>query len=705
MGIAVLTGTGDGGRVETPGRAASGRARLAAVVVLALAAASGAAAQAVAVPEAADDVPVTLQDPPADPSLVRDSLAAVGEAASGAASETAVPAEPGVTVEAPGLVLRGVPFSVVVRGVDAVDGVSVRAGRRSVPLAAGDDGAFEAGGLVAEGDGPAEVAVLRGGAVVARASARTLPGWLSIVPPLLAIVVALIWRRVVPALFLGVWSGAVLVAGLSPAGVGAGLFSTFQVYVLGALADEGHAAIILFSFMIGGMVGIIQKNGGTQGVVNTIITWASTPKRGQLATGGLGLAIFFDDYANSLIIGNTMRPVTDRLRVSREKLAYIVDSTSAPVASLALVTTWIGFEVGLINEAVAGIPGLTMDGYSIFLESVLYRFYPILALFFVFVIAYTDREFGPMYDAEHRARTTGAVLGETAQVDESAQESGAFRPPDGKPHRALNAVLPVLVLVAGVLAGLWITGTGDTIRAVIGSADSYKALMWASLAGVLTAAALSVGQGILTLDETVDAWYEGLKAMLFAMIILLLAWALSATTDALHTGDYLGTALSAALAPGIIPALIFVLAAVTAFATGTSWGTMGILMPLVVKLTWSVMEANAIADPEHYYLLYSAVSCVLAGAVWGDHCSPISDTTILSSMASGCDHIEHVRTQLPYAGTVGLVALLLGTVPTGFGFPWWASLLIGAAVLLVGLRVFGRPVAGHDDVVLAREVG
>ncbi len=180
--------------------------------------------------------------------------------------------------------------------------------------------------------------------------------------------------------------------------------------------------------------------------------------------------------------------------------------------------------------------------------------------------------------------------------------------------------------------------------------------------------------------------------MLFAMIILLLAWALSATTDVLHTGDYLGSALSEALPPGIVPALIFVLAALTAFATGSSWGTMGILMPLVVKLTWGVLAANDMADPEHYYVLYSAVSCVLAGAVWGDHCSPISDTTILSSMASGCDHIEHVRTQLPYAFFVGIVALLLGTVPTGFGFPWWISMLVGAAVLLVGLRVFGKVV-------------
>ena len=632
--------------------------------------------------------------PLAPPPLLRDTLATAARPTPAGAATTAARPD---TVEVPAVTLTGVPFTVTVRGLDSTDAAAVRVGTRTFALSPGDDGALVATDVVTPRRGATRVEVVRGTDTIGANATRTLPGWLSILPPLVAIVVALAFRRVIPALFLGVWVGAVLVAGVSPAGVGRGLLDTLQVYVLDALADESHAAIILFSFMIGGMVGIIQKNGGTQGIVDRIVGWASTPKRGQLATAILGLVVFFDDYANSLIIGPTMRPVTDRLRISREKLAYIVDSTSAPVASLALVTTWIGFEVGLINEAIAGIPSLSLDGYSVFLESILYRFYPVLALYFVFVIAFTDREFGPMYTAEHRARTTGAVLGENARVDAAASEGAEFVPPAGKPRRATNAILPVLVLVFGVLVGLFATGEGTTVREIVGSADSYKALMWASLAGVLTAAALSLGQRILTLDETVDAWYAGLKGMLFTMIILLLAWALSATTVALSTGAYLGTALSGTLAPGLVPALIFVLAAVTAFATGTSWGTMGILMPLVVPLTWGVMEANgATAD---LYLLYSSVSCVLAGAVWGDHCSPISDTTILSSMASGCDHIEHVRTQLPYALAVGLAGLLIGTVPTGYGFPWWASMLLGAGVLYGGLRLFGKPVVGHDEVV------
>ncbi len=210
---------------------------------------------------------------------------------------------------------------------------------------------------------------------------------------------------------------------------------------------------------------------------------------------------------------------------------------------------------------------------------------------------------------------------------------------------------------------------------------------------MLVAAGLAVSQRILTLAETVEAWYAGLKAMLFAMIILVLAWALSDITGVLHTAEYLVSVVGEALHPGVVPALIFLLAAATAFATGSSWGTMGILMPLVIPLSWAVLDASGQHSPaEHAHIIYSTASAVLAGSVWGDHCSPISDTTILSSMASGCDHIDHVRTQIPYALGVGLVGLLLGTLPTGFGFPWWASLLLGVAVLALGLRFFGSKV-------------
>ena len=217
-------------------------------------------------------------------------------------------------------------------------------------------------------------------------------------------------------------------------------------------------------------------------------------------------------------------------------------------------------------------------------------------------------------------------------------------------------------------------------------------MMWASLLSVLVAVGLSVGQRILSLEQALDAWYAGMKAMLLAIVILVLAWALSEVNEVLGTAEWLTDRLGDTLAPGLVPAIVFLLAAATAFSTGSSWGTMGILMPLVVPLAWGVLSAADMADPEHYHILYSAVSAVLAGAVWGDHCSPISDTTILSSLASSCDHIDHVRTQIPYALLVGFVAILLGTIPAGFGAPWWLCLLIGAGVLLAALRFFGKPV-------------
>ncbi len=607
---------------------------------------------------------------------------------------------PALTVDIPRVVLRGIPFTATVRGETPLragefGAVELYVNGERVALEAGeaDGAAVLAGANLRAASAPAVVEVRRAGAVVARAESRVLPGWVSIIPPLLAILVALAFRQVVPALFLGIVVGAWSLNGFSLAGLWAGLLESFQVFVLQSLLDEGHASIILFTFMIGGMVGIVSKAGGMHGVVNIISRWANTPARGQLATWLMGLVIFFDDYANSLIIGNTMRPVTDRVRVSREKLSFVVDATSAPVASLALVTTWIGFEVGLIGEALASIPELPMSGYSVFLESIPYRYYPIVMLIFVALVAWTGRDFGPMWKAEHRARTTGKVLGDDAKVDAATADGGDVMPVAGVPQRAINAILPVLVLVGGVVAGLFATGEGDTLREVIGSADSYKALMWASLLSVLTAGALAVGQRILTLEQAADAWFAGLRAMLFAMIILVLAWALAAITEQLHTGDFLGTALAGSLHPGLIPAVVFVVAALLSFATGTSWGTMGILMPLVVPVTWQILTASGDANPEHYYVLYAAVSCVLAGAVWGDHCSPISDTTILSSMASGSDHMAHVRTQLPYAVMVGVAGLLLGTLPTGFGVPWWIGMIASIAAVWVFLRVFGRPVA------------
>jgi len=531
------------------------------------------------------------------------------------------------------------------------------------------------------------------------ASPAMAGSWVSILPPLLTIAVALAFKRVIPALFIGIWVGAWAIGDFSLYSLWTGLLDTFQVFVLNALSNPDHTAIVLFSMMVGGMVGIISRNGGMQGIVNHIVRWADSARHACVATASMGMAIFFDDYANTLVVGNTMRPLTDSMRVSREKLAYIVDSTAAPVACIAVVTTWIGYEIGLIGDSLDKMPGLDGEPYLMFLNTIPYSFYPILAIAFVYMVSFSGRDFGPMLKAERMAQEHGSE--HSSPNKDATQEAETLRPVEGKPQRAFNAYIPVLVMVLGVLVGLYVTGSNaledtanPTLKDIIGNADSYTALMWASLVSMMTAALLTLGQRIMNLDELVNAWFKGLNAMLMAMIILVLAWSLGEVTDVLQTADFLVGVLGDALPVFLLPAMVFILAAATGFATGSSWGAMGILFPLAIPLTWAVMVSQGQAGPEHMHILYSAIAAILAGAVWGDHCSPISDTTILSSLASGCDHIEHVRTQLPYAITVGATAILFGNIMTALGSPWWLGMALGMATLWLILRFYGQKSRG-----------
>jgi Na+/H+ antiporter NhaC len=521
--------------------------------------------------------------------------------------------------------------------------------------------------------------------------------WVSILPPVLAIVMALALRQVIPALFLGVWFGAWALNDFTLAGLWTGMLQTFQLHVLRAVADPDHVSVILFSLMIGGTVGIITRNGGMQGVVGLIATWADSARRACLATAAMGVAVFFDDYANTLVVGNTMRPVTDAMKVSRAKLAYIVDSTAAPVSTVALVTTWIGYQVGLIGDSLSNIPDLNIEAYLLFLSTIPYSFYPLLAVAFVFMVAASGRDFGPMAKSEARARLSGAHGAGHLEAPMAGDEE-QIAVVEGKPLRAINAVLPILALLIGVMGGLYLTGKAAAgpgasgFREIIGAADSYKALMWGSMIGMMTAAALTLAQRILSLEEVVNAWYKGLRSMFYAMIILVLAWSLGGITEEMHTAAFLVSVLGDTLPVQLVPCIVFVLAAFTAFATGSSWGSMGILIPLVLPLTWAVMTASGHAAPGDMHLLYSSIAGVLAGSVWGDHCSPISDTTILSSMASGCDHVEHVRTQMPYAIVVGVVSMAVCLVPVAYGLPWWAGLGVSGVLLYLVLRIAGQKV-------------
>jgi Na+/H+ antiporter NhaC len=265
-------------------------------------------------------------------------------------------------------------------------------------------------------------------------------------------------------------------------------------------------------------------------------------------------------------------------------------------------------------------------------------------------------------------------------------------PKEGVPHRLVNAVVPLVVLVGGTLGFLFVTGEGSTLREIVGSADSYASLVYGSIVAIVVAGVMTIAQRVLSLSETVQAWFAGVKSVLYVLIVLVLAWALSAVTGELGTAEYLADLLGSGLPMWILPALLFVTASATSFATGTSWGTMGILMPLAVPLTWAVAQNEALANDAALSALYVSISTILAGAVFGDHCSPISDTTVLSSLASGCEPIDHVRTQLPYAllaGGAAVVALIL----IGVGLPWWIIWPVAVVGVLGYLRWFGRVVA------------
>lgn len=514
-----------------------------------------------------------------------------------------------------------------------------------------------------------------------------MPGWVSILPPLLAIGLALLFRHVLVALFLGVWLGALLLADLSPIASFARLLDT---HLVGAMADRGHASIVLFSLLLGGMLGLMTQSGGAKGLA----AWASTDtrsrRRGQLTTWFLGLLVFFDDYANSLLVGASMRPVTDRLRISREKLAFIVDATAAPVASLALISSWIGVEVGYIADQFAHL-GIERDAYLTFIETIPFRFYPILMLLFVFWVGFRGRDFGPMRRAEERALAEGLVSRPGAQPASDFHDEAV---PDDVEGRAMNAVVPVVVVVVVAALGIYFDGRAkaleaglqSSLRAIVGEASSSAAILWATGAGCLSALALSVWSGALSFGKSIDAWMGGMKSMLYAVVILVLAWALGGVCRDLDTAGFLIGAVGDWMSPVWIPASVFVLAALVSFATGTSWGTMAILFPLVVPL------AHRIA-PGQETILLGTVSSILAGAVWGDHCSPISDTTVLSSMATSCDHMDHVRTQLPYALFIGGVSLSCAELPVAAGwYGPWVGLLVGALVMIAAFELLSRPV-------------
>ncbi len=544
---------------------------------------------------------------------------------------------------------------------------------------------------------------------VAKKNAEIFGFW-TLIPPVVAIVLAFITKDVVLSLFIGVFSGTFLINVIDssiPMTFVKG-FTDIVKRVVGSLADSWNAGIVLQVLCIGGVVALITKMGGTKAVAIWLSKKAKTGVSAQISTWVMGLFVFFDDYANSLIVGPIMRPITDKFKVSREKLAFIIDATAAPIAGLAVISTWVGLEISLIKQGYELIGITNVNAFSIFVETMPYRFYNLFMLFFIVCTAFMGREFAGMLKAERRARAGELHPRRGGAMIEDVEDK-TLEPKENIKLQSSNAVIPLLVLILGAFVSFYFSGLGalegealesakahpltfHTFQATFGAADASVALFQSALLATVVAIFMAVYRKILTVREAIETWGKGWKTMITTIIILLLAWSLSSVIKELGTSRYLVDLLSQSTPKIVLPAAIFMLGSFISFSTGTSYGTMGILMPLAIPLASAVgMYSGLEGDALHAYMIVN-ISAVLTGAIFGDHCSPISDTTILSSMGAGCNHIDHVQTQMPYALAVCAISIFAGYFPVALGLSIWIVLPLGLLVTALVVRLVGQRV-------------
>ncbi len=516
------------------------------------------------------------------------------------------------------------------------------------------------------------------------ADTQTAP-WYSIIPPLLTIVLAFLTRNVLLSIAIAIITGGLLTTLPSePTSLNAFLtgLKAAVFYPIDTLTNIDNLKILAFVPPIFAMVEIIIVSGGFKAILQKLLPLIKTQKSAQAATAMMGLIYFIDDYSNAVIVGSSMRPVTDRFGISREKLAFLVDATSAPITSLAVISTWIVYEVGLFTVTAQKL-GIEKDGYSMFFDALTFRFYCILMLSFVFGHILFGCDFGPMKKAQNKTQKNPPVNTDITAPPKSTDDK----------HSAgiLNALVPLAGLVFFHIGGLWIDGGGpakittfSTIfnwqywRQVIGNTEnSILILIYASLFSLSLAVLCAILTHSLRIPDLIKCIISGTQKCILPCLILISAWSLKNCCDSLNTDRFLTNLLTDSLSPLYFPAIVFLVASVTSFATGTSWGTMAIIIPTAVPI--------AFALDGHTYGLTTTITlgAVLDGAIFGDHCSPISDTTIISSIASRCDHIQHVRTQLPYSLFVAALALLCGYIPAALGLSPLLSFAIAITVMVI----------------------
>ena len=489
----------------------------------------------------------------------------------------------------------------------------------------------------------------------------------ALTPPVIAIALALITKEVYSSLFLGILTGAFLNAGFDLVGT---LNQVFQQGLLTVLSDKWNVGILIFLIILGMMVQLMNRTGGSAAFGQWASTHIKSRAGAQLATMLLGCLIFIDDYFNCLTVGSVMRPVTDKYNISRAKLAYLIDSTAAPVCIIAPISSWAAAVSGFVKGE---------NGISIFVQSIPFNFYALLTLAMMVIIIFLGIDYGPMKTHEENA-LNGDLF--TTGITEEAAET--LRKGEKKIGSVIDLVLPIMMLIVCCVVGMIYTGgffeDKGFVDAFANSDASVGLVLGSAVALIITVAFYLVRQS-LPFADCMDCLPEGFKQMVPAMLILSFAWALKAMTDSLGAAKYVASVVesSAGNLMNFLPAIIFLIAVFLAFASGTSWGTFGILIPIVVSCFQGV---------DHQLMIISISAC-MAGAVCGDHCSPISDTTIMSSAGAQCIHLNHVTTQIPYAMTVAVVSFFTYLV-AGFTKSAPASLCFGVVILCMGLMAMRR---------------
>ncbi len=529
--------------------------------------------------------------------------------------------------------------------------------------------------------------------------------FMSIVPAIIAITLAFKIKNVYTALGAGLYTGLVIIDLRAGDGILAffNAFLEIPIFMITSLGDTWNAGIVIQVLLIGGLVVLISYTGGLRAMANKLSNYGKTRKSAQIITWLMGIIIFFDDYANALIVGPVMRPITDKARISREKLSFIIDATAAPITGLVLISTWIGFEVSLIAEQLVNLNIEGTTAMQLFIDSIPYRFYNILMLIFIILTIYLNREFGPMLKAEKRAQTGEVKRNNSVMQNEEHEEFKILENYDAKPY---EGIIPLIVLIVSAFILFFTNGlnamilVGDTplangfnMNVVIeaySNADASIVIAQAAVLAIIVSLSISTHRGAYKLSEGLNITFEGASSLLPTVFVLLFAWSLGTvmSDSYLNAGGFIARTLGSFIPFQLIPFIIFVTAAIMAFATGSSFGTMGILFPLAIPLAW--------AGNRDLAFLTVAVGSILTGTIIGDHCSPISDTTILSSAGSDIDHLDHVSTQMPYALTVGVVAGL-GYILAGFGVNPWFIIALGTVVLVIILLSIGTQINSEES--------